>query len=86
MWGMQTQHSTTQSAAIPRLRELRLSRGVSQTALAVATGIRQERLCHFELHPPGPKGIAYGTLRRIAVYFEVSVEYLMGDDCQKITV
>ncbi len=61
-----------------RLRELRKRDGVSQTALAATLGISQQAVGKWETGhaTPGPQ-----TIARIAQFFSVSADYLIG--CEK---
>lgn len=58
-----------------RLKELRLSRGLSQMELAIETGISQSAIAKWELCKTEPTATALITL---SVYFNESVDYLLG--------
>jgi len=59
---------------------LRRERGLSQTNLAQAISLSRVTLSHYER---GERAIRTETLLRIAVYFDVSVEFLIGTtDCR----
>ncbi len=58
-----------------RLKELRLSRNLSQMELAEQTGISQSAIAKWELCKTEPTASALITL---ALYFNESVDYLLG--------
>ena len=58
-----------------RLRELRKSRHISQVRLAIDLGLTQNTVSRYET---GEREADYATLIRIADYFNVSVDYLLG--------
>lgn len=58
-----------------RLRMLRKSRKVSQTHLAKALGYGYTAIANYE---SGRNEPSLGDLRRIADFFDVSVDYLLG--------
>ena len=57
-----------------RLKELRLSKGLSQLKLAMDLGINQNTISRYE---SGIRQADYQTLIRIADYFAVSIDYLL---------
>lgn len=57
-----------------RLRELRLSKGISQLKLAMDLSMNQNSISRYET---GVREADYATLIRIAEYFDVSVDYLL---------
>lgn len=57
------------------LRQLRDSKGISQQMLADAIGVSQPSINKYENHNIEPD---IETLRRIADYFETSVDYIVG--------
>lgn len=60
---------------IKRLKELRQSRGISQQQLADVAMVSQQSINKYENHNIEPD---ITTMIRIADYFEVSVDYLIG--------
>ncbi len=58
-----------------RLRELRRQRRLSQVRLAMDLNISQNTVCRYET---GERQADYAMLIRIADYFGVSVDYLLG--------
>ena len=60
---------------LPRLKELRTERGMSQKALAQAIGITQQSVNSFENHDAAP---SFPTLLRMADLFDTSIDYLVG--------
>lgn len=60
-----------------RIAELRKKRGLNQETLAGYLGITRASLSHYETNRREPD---YSLLGRIADYFRVSLDYLMGRD------
>jgi transcriptional regulator with XRE-family HTH domain len=59
-----------------RLRELREERGLTQKELAQALGLSSKStITNYEQNDRDPD---YETLIKIAKYFEVSIDYLLG--------
>ena len=58
-----------------RLKELRKQRGISQLKLAMDLGMNQNTVSRYE---NGEREADYQTLIKIADYFEVSLDYLLG--------
>lgn len=58
-----------------RLKELRTSRRISQTKLAMDLNLTQNSISRYET---GEREADYDTLVAIADYFKVSVDYLLG--------
>ena len=58
-----------------RMRELRKTRGISQLKLAFDLSINQNTVSRYETME---RQADYETLIRIADYFEVSIDYLLG--------
>jgi transcriptional regulator with XRE-family HTH domain len=58
-----------------RLSNLRKSKGLSQYELADRLGFSRGKLANYE---QGSRQPDYGTLQKIADYFEVSTDYLLG--------
>lgn len=58
-----------------RLRELRRQRKLSQIRLAMELNVSQNTICRYET---GEREADYATLVRIADYFGVSLDYLLG--------
>jgi len=58
-----------------RLKELREEKGLSQTQIADAIGIRQQTISQYE------KGITQPdiqTIKKLCDFFDVSADYLLG--------
>lgn len=60
---------------LPNLRLLRDSKGISQQTLGDAIGVSQPSINKYENHNIEPD---IETLRRMADYFETSVDFLIG--------
>lgn len=60
---------------VKNLRNLRLQRGISQQRLADAVELTQQAINQYENHSIEPD---IYMLMRLADYFEVSVDYLIG--------
>lgn len=58
-----------------RLRQLRTSRGISQNRLAVELGITNTGYKNYEY---GTRRPTFEILPKLAVYFDVSTDYLLG--------
>ncbi len=58
-----------------RLKELRNRNGISQKQLADVANISQQSINKYENHDVQPD---LQTLMRLAAYFDVSVDYLIG--------
>ncbi len=58
-----------------RLKALRKSRGISQLKLALDLNMNQNSISRYET---GEREADYATLIRLADYFGVSVDYLLG--------
>jgi transcriptional regulator with XRE-family HTH domain len=67
-----------------RIAQLRDEKRLTQEELAQKIGINRAALSHYENNRREPD---YETLQRIASYFQVSIDYLMGgvQDTPKIT-
>lgn len=59
----------------PRISELRESNNLTQEELAKNVGITRASLSHYETSRREPD---FDTLTKIADYFQVSLDYLMG--------
>ena len=57
-----------------RLKELRLSKGISQVRLSIELGLNQNSVSRYE---NGERQADYNTLIKIADYFNVSIDYLL---------
>ncbi|MBQ8764167.1 MAG: helix-turn-helix transcriptional regulator [Clostridia bacterium] len=57
-----------------RLKELRISRGVSQLKLALDLNMNQNSISRYET---GSRQADYETLIAFAEYFNVSIDYLL---------
>ncbi len=58
-----------------RLRKLRLEQGISQSQLAAKLGISQQAIGNYETDIREPDN---ETLKKIALIFNVSTDYLLG--------
>ncbi len=58
-----------------RLKELREQRKITQLKLAMDLDMNQNSVSRYE---SGERQADYGTLIRIADYFNVSIDYLLG--------
>jgi len=58
-----------------RLRELRASKKVTQKKVAESTGLSERAYQHYELDEREP---GLGSINKLADYFEVSTDYLLG--------
>ena len=58
-----------------RLRDLRVERGLNQSALAEALGTTQRRISYWETGKVEPDLL---SLCKLAEFFSVSLEYLVG--------
>jgi transcriptional regulator with XRE-family HTH domain len=67
-----------------RIAQLRDEKRLTQEELSQKIGINRAALSHYENNRREPD---YETLQRIATYFQVSIDYLMGgvQDISKIT-
>jgi transcriptional regulator with XRE-family HTH domain len=67
-----------------RIAQLRDEKRLTQEELAQKVGINRAALSHYENNRREPD---YETLQRIATFFHVSIDYLMGgvQDTSKIT-
>lgn len=57
-----------------RLKELRISKGISQLKLALDLGMNQNSISRYENHE---READYATLIKLADYFNVSLDYLL---------
>ena len=60
-----------------RIKELRIQKGYSQEKMAKLLGVAQASFSGWELDKWQPD---YGTLIKLADYFGVTVDYLLGRD------
>ncbi|GIO10947.1 HTH-type transcriptional regulator Xre [Cohnella xylanilytica] len=58
-----------------RLRELRLKRSISQEEVARHIGITRSAYSHYEINNRQP---VYETLIKLAAFFDVSLDYIIG--------
>ncbi|RAS75210.1 helix-turn-helix domain-containing protein [Priestia endophytica] len=58
-----------------RLKELRSSRKLTQTEIAAKLGITRGTYAHYEIDKRQPD---YETLKKIAKYYDVNTDYLLG--------
>ena len=58
-----------------RLKELRVERTLSQVQLAKAIGVSQRSISNWE---NGERQTDYETLEKVAEFFSVSTDYLLG--------
>lgn len=69
---------------LENLKLLRSAAGISQKALAEAIGVSQQSINKYENHNIEPD---IATLSRIADYFHVSIDYLVGrTNCLQLPV
>lgn len=66
-----------------RIKELRESKGISQIILGKYLGVARSTICQYEKGNRQPDPL---TLQKIADYFGVSVDYLLGREETKTTV
>ena len=62
-----------------RIKELRQSKGLSQSELAQKVGISNQAISHYET---GKRHAKIETWQKLADYFDVSVPYLQGFEMQ----
>lgn len=67
---------------IKNLRNLRLNQGVSQQQLADVIGTTQQSINKYENHSTEPD---IDTLIKIADYFQVSVDFLIGHSINSVS-
>ena len=60
-----------------RLKELRLKKGVFQKEVAEAIGYSTAVYCHYERGRREPN---IQTLKLLSKYFDVSIDYIVGND------
>jgi len=60
-----------------RLREIREAKGITQTAVANDLKLTRQPYSHYE---NGRRDPDTNTLKAMAKYFDVSIDYLLGDD------
>ena len=60
-----------------KLKELRMERGLTQRQLSEILGMDRTSVVKYETTDVGP---SRDVLKRIAVYFGVSTDYLLGND------
>ncbi len=58
-----------------KLQELRKRKGISQVRLAIELDLNQNSISRYE---SGEREADYTTLIKIADYFDVSIDYLLG--------
>lgn len=58
-----------------RLKELRTERGLGQNSLANTLGLSNASISYWETYKQEP---TVGALYKLAVFFEVSADYLLG--------
>ena len=69
-----------QKTLLPRLKQLRTEKGVSQQTIADYLGITRQSYTNYEL---GNREADYVTLTKLANYFETTVDYLIGNTDKK---
>lgn len=67
---------------VKNLRYLRKQKGISQQQLASACGISQQSVNKYENHSVEPD---ISTLIRMADFFDTSVDFLIGRNCEDMT-
>lgn len=60
-----------------RIKELRKAKGITQQKMANDLGLSRSAISMYEIEASEPD---FDTIRRIADYFDVSLDYLMGRD------
>ncbi|CDN41486.1 Transcriptional regulator, XRE family [Paenibacillus sp. P22] len=60
-----------------RLRELRLNKNMSQEEVSKKIGITRSAYSHYEINNRQP---VYETLIKLAAFFEVSLDYMIGGE------
>ncbi|MFC5648379.1 helix-turn-helix domain-containing protein [Paenibacillus solisilvae] len=60
-----------------RLRELRLRKSLSQEDVARQIGVTRSAYSHYEINNRQP---VYETLKKLAVLFNVSLDYIIGGE------
>ena len=60
-----------------RLKELRIANNVSQTEIANLLDVTRQAYSRYEL---GQRELGYDMLCKLADYYNVSVDYLIGHD------
>lgn len=60
-----------------RLRELRLRMNISQEEVSKQIGITRSAYSHYEINNRQP---VYETLKKLAVLFNVSLDYIIGGE------
>lgn len=60
-----------------RLRELRLRKNLSQEEVAKQIGVTRSAYSHYEINNRQP---VYETLKKLAVLFNVSLDYIIGGE------
>lgn len=63
-----------------RLKELRKEKGITQLQLALELNMSQNTISRYET---GERQAGYDELIRIADYFNVSIDYLLGRSDKK---
>ncbi|QAY66091.1 helix-turn-helix domain-containing protein [Paenibacillus protaetiae] len=63
-----------------RLKLLRVSRNLSQDAVARAIGITRSAYSHYEINNRQP---VYETLIKLSSFFNVSIDYIIEGDSRK---
>lgn len=67
---------------VKNLRKLRISKGISQQQLAEVIGTSQQSINKYENHNVEPD---ISTLSKLADYFDVTIDYLVGHiSCDKV--
>lgn len=61
-----------------RIKELRKKMGISQTELGLILGVTRSTICQYEQGKRQPDNT---TLIKLADFFGVTVDYLLGRDC-----
>ena len=66
-----------------RLRELRLDKGLTQASIAKALGVTRQAISLYE---QGRREMKLETLKKIADFFHVPTEYLLGITNDRVTL
>jgi transcriptional regulator with XRE-family HTH domain len=72
---METETPSASEVIGERIRNLRIGKGLSQQEVAGRLGLQPAALCHFET---GLRIPSFENLRKLADFYAVSVDYLLG--------
>ncbi len=60
---------------LPRMKQLRKEKGISQQTLAEAMGVSQQSINNYENKTIEPD---IAMLKKMAVYFDTTIDYILG--------